>query len=176
MKKLTVYCLLLTAILITYNISFTTSAYAAPATSPSQTREEHAISNFKQGNLPAEIQETLKEEDKGFLSNIFNTWNKLTGALINVFNKKPDQPEIMLGRSENLHQSNFPEELKPKQDKGVNPLDWLGNQFQGLLGGSTGFYGADLPKFEEPLEKVSDYEKSYEKSNFPEGINPITGQ
>lgn len=142
-----------------------------------QTREEQAISSFKQGNLPAEIQDTLKEEDRGFLSGLFSTWKKLTEPLTNIFNKPPEQPEVMLPQSENLHQSTFPEQLKPEQEKGsLIPLDWLGSQFTGLLGGSTGLYGADLPKFETPIEKVSDYEESYEKANFPEGINPVTGQ
>lgn len=150
--------------------------HAASTTSPSQTREEQAVSNFNQGTLPSEVSTAKpKEEETNLFSQALATIKNPFAFFTQIFRNDPKQKETFLVESENVHQSTFPEEVKPKpQQPGTS--SWLEGLFKGFLGGSTGLYGADLPEFKEPLGKVSEYEEGYEKANFPEGINPITGQ
>ncbi len=136
-----------------------------------QTREEWAVSQFKESTLPKEVKDGISDENRGLIQGILKT---LSASLRAIFNNPPQEPATLLGQSDNLHQANLPGELKPKSE-GFS-VGGIINQFQGLLGTSTGFYGSDLPKFKTPIEKVSDFEETYEKVNFPEGIDPITGQ
>ena len=177
MKKLTAYGLLLTAIIITYHILLITPSYAASASSPSQTREEQSISNFKQGLLPEELRSEKRLQEQSALDQVFNALKNIPGFFLKIFKEEPLKKGTFLAESEDMHQSSFPPEIKPKsEDNHLFDFNWLGDQFKGLLGSFAGLYGADLPKFDKSLEKVSDYEKGYEQANFPEGINPITGQ
>ncbi|MDP3758410.1 MAG: hypothetical protein Q8Q86_01715, partial [Candidatus Daviesbacteria bacterium] len=83
MKKLTVYCLLFTAMLIIYHLSFITPTHAA------QTREEWSVSQFKQGSLPEQLtnEKTLKEQNA--LDQVFDVLKSIPGFFIKIFKEEP---------------------------------------------------------------------------------------
>lgn len=166
MKKFIARCSLLVILLST--IYYLPSTLFAQETTPSATlspsaphREEQAVYNLNQGLLPAEAIKK-ESEDQNFFQRIIYELNQLFSRLFN-------QPKFF-AQSESIHQANLPKELKPEEE--ASP----GGQIKSFLGGSTGFYGVSLPKFEGTEETIKASEDLYQKAHFPEGINPITGQ
>lgn len=162
-----------------------------PTPTPRQiSPHEQAMEHLNQGLLPTEaILTEPSTTSESFLTSIIQTFQKLFHSPLKFF-----------AHSESIHQAYLPKELKPeyqeaknqsqnKQIQGIaitSPLEAL----KGLLGGSTGFYGVDLPKEvqeediqpediqpeENIIQLIQPSEKAFEKAYFPEGINPVTGQ
>ncbi|MDO8570208.1 MAG: hypothetical protein Q7R97_01325 [Candidatus Daviesbacteria bacterium] len=137
---------------------FPTSKVATPSS------EEKAVYTLNQGLLPRQLAEE-QEPQLNIFQNIFKGIQNLFGGLFlfNIVNKPK-----MYTQSADLDKSTVPPELLPKTDNyNQNMTDYLG--------GSAGVYGVNLPA---PIQdsKIPKSEESYEKANFPEGINPVTGQ
>lgn len=131
---------------------------------PTPSSEERAVYNMNQGLLPEQLAKE-QEPELNILQNLFKgIQNLFSGLFLFNINNKPK----MYTQSANLDKSTVPQELLPKTDNfNQNMTDYLS--------GSTGTYGINLPQ-DIQSSKISDSEKTYEKANFPEGINPITGQ
>ncbi len=131
---------------------------------PVYAQEEQAIYTRNQVVMP---KEAIKKEGDDFLK-------KLLGIFLRgIFFITPGNTRKMVAQSESTQQSIVPEELKP-QSEDKNPLTWAKNQLTGFLGGSSGFYGVDMPGDVQSSD-IKQSEKMFEQANFPEGINPVTG-
>lgn len=143
----------------TYKLVPIVSAQETPT--PTLTKEkigESAVSKFSEGLLAKEVMPPADLQSNPVLAILGQIFN-----LVN-FTRFFEQSKI-------LHQAYLPEEVKPEEDNGTDPLKTL----RGFLEGSTGFYGATLPK-EVQSENIKGSEGAFEKAYFPEGINPITGK
>lgn len=149
-------------------IFFIPTARAQTPTPSSTTSEERSVYNLNQGLLP---KEAIGQEPVG--GNIFEAlvrgiFNFLVSHLL--FLRQPGDPDKVFVESRSIQQAEIPPELKPKQDE--NPIEQL-RKFLG--GGSSGVYPVSLPDIPGVnKESIQESEKLFEKSYFPEGINPIT--
>lgn len=137
-----------------YPISYTHPAFAAS--------EEQAIYNLNNGIFPDEVKAKQEPTDiltviRNFIGNLFN----------GIFKIQPSNTEKTFSQSDNLQQATIPDKYREIKK---NDLPSTLKQF---LGGSTGFYGEELPT-ELQTTDVGQSEKNYEQVNFPQGINPIT--
>lgn len=124
--------------------------------------DEVAIENLNQGTLPSEIIQEVKPLQKSFFEQLIAFFLKFLG-----FN--PTFPQIFHPRADSAQNAQIPPEIKPTSQK---PNELLPE----FLGGSTGIYSISVPKeINQESKNTRDFEKSYEKGNFPEGITPITG-
>ena len=124
--------------------------------------EEQAIYNLNNSIFPDEVK--AKQEPTDILTGIKNFFGNLFNG---IFKIQPSNPEKTYTQSGNLQQATIPDEYRE-----IKPNDLISNIKQ-FLGGSTGFYGQELPP-ELQNGNVWQFEKNYEQVNFPEGINPIT--
>jgi hypothetical protein len=128
------------------------------------TTDEQALANLDNGTLPPELAGNVKPETGGnFLTNLIN---QFLGFLLR-------QPITFVLRSDLQNQTQIPEEVQP--DPSTEPIQRASEN----LGKDTGIYSINIPDEVQPDKKdpkTRDYEKTYEQSNFPEGIHPITGQ
>jgi len=132
--------------------------------SPSVNTEEQAIYNLNKTLLPESALQDKPEEQNIFQKIISFIWQ---GPLF--FLRAPGNRLKMFAQSESIQSAEVPGELKPQE--ATAPAQ----QVQGFLGGSGGFYGVILP-IESQSNSIQDSERNFERANFPEGINPITGQ
>lgn len=127
--------------------------------------EEQAVYSLNQGTLPKEVIPEGPAEQS-----LFDKLISIPGKLFGFFQAPLNRPKVF-AQAETLQQANIPEALKPTEE---SPLM---DRLKGFLGGSTGFYSLTLPSFSKtPESPIQVSEKLYEKANFPDGINPITGQ
>ena len=122
----------------------------APSSPPP---EEQAGYNLRQGILP----NFPKQSDCQL--------NILQQIIRVIFGVEFSCPKQFYEDARTLHQSELPREFTPTGND-QNKLD-------GFLEGKAGIYGASLPF---STDKVKETEQFYEKSHFPAGIRPITGQ
>lgn len=135
-------------------------AYAATC----GTTDENAVCKLNQGLLPNEVVSDIKPEDK-------NIFEQLKDKLFGLLGFNPRFPEWLAPRGITQQQSEIPSELKPNSDPEKQIPDSLGSQE------AVGVYDNSLPEDVNTSSKdTSDFEKSYEKANFPDGVNPVTGQ
>lgn len=143
--------------LITITPPVSTSS-ATPSATPSAQigGEEAAIYNLNRGLIPKEIIQQSSKKEIGFFS-----------GLLEFLNKFISLPRFF-GESENLQQTALPLEFKePDNTKEEDKI-------KGFLGGSTGFYGSTLPKFESVQDNdIRKSEQLYQQSNFPKEIEPL---
>lgn len=146
----------------------------SPASSPVPTMgpEEKAVYNMNQGLLPeglVQVQGPPVTETNIFQQFLRNISSLFSGLFFGVINNKPK----MYSQSDNLDGSSIPGELLPAGTV-------LNDNMKDYLGGDTGVYGVNLPTEMQQINPtgapIGQAEKAFEKANFPEGINPITGQ
>lgn len=130
-------------------------------------REEEAIYALNKGLLPAEVIQD-KPEDKNIIQKLLNF------VFRGIFYTDPVNKDKMYAQSESIQQINVPDSLKSKSNS-QNPVEWVKEQFSSFLASSSGFYGVSLPK-EMQGDGVKKSESNFEKSNYPAGVSPITGQ
>lgn len=125
--------------------------------------DEVAVENLNQGTLPSEIIQQVKPLEKNIFQLLADFFMKLLG-----FN--PTFPEIFHPRSDTAQNVQIPLEVKPTSKKSNELLPEF-------LGGDSGIYSISVPKeINQEAKNTRDFETSFEKGNFPEGITPITGQ
>lgn len=133
-----------------------------PSASYAQSSEESSVNKFNHGLFPAQVAEEKRDEG------VFEELKQLLGQL---FFNTISKIGTFYPQTENLSQSEVPPEVKPKS------TDSLFENLWGFLGKSFGFYAVNLPSsIATPSTNVRDAEKFYEDANFPENINPVTGQ
>ncbi len=136
-------------------------------------REENAVYKVCSATTPKELCKEVKRDD-GIFSQIVNA---LSGLVL--FFTKPQNEAKLYSQSESVHNGRLP--IVSNNDGQDDSEDVKGvtedivNNFKGFLGGSSGFYGAYLPKFDSDND-IKESELEYEKAAFPEGIHPVTGQ
>ncbi len=156
--------------LLSFNFLLLTSVYAQ---TPCPNPEECAIYNLNQNRLPEGAIPTpppstdTSNPIANFLSKITSLVSSKLGELF--YHQPGDKSKTFL-ESGSVQQSELPPELKP------NPSVSAEAQLKGNLGGSSGYYGAELPQVEPDQNGVGVSEKFYEQANFPVGIHPVTGQ
>lgn len=124
--------------------------------------DENAIENINNGTLPTEISKNIPDNSNiqpSVLDQVINVFGFVIGSIQRL--------GIFTFRAGVQHQAEIPTELKPKSG---NILD-VATDF---LGKKTGVYTINLPKEVLPDKILQNFENSYEKANFPEGVNPIT--
>lgn len=140
---------------------------------PRGSRIEQAVSGLNRGLM----------DPKVFASPQSNSFFDVLKSWLGLLN-----PANFFAQSQNLQTSFLPEEantsvqLSQNNDtQGQNVLgitDAITNPIQAInniLGGSKGFFGVNLPSDIQGQAATSSA-KSYEQANFPEGVQPITGQ
>lgn len=131
-------------------------------------KEEGAVYNLNQGLIPESVLQQPAADQKNILQLAGDLLTRLVGLFIGG---SISNPEKLHYQSETLHQSQTPEEVKPKSS---DPAE----QVRGFLGGSVGFYGVNFPEFTDKdkifKSDVGSYEKAFEQASFPEGIRPVT--
>lgn len=156
------------------------TSYQLPATSLAQTptpptKEENAVYKTSQATIPESAIRTEESIQKD--ASLWNQFYARALGLLKPFKDKlfklPPVYDVKLyAESSSLGKGNLPQEVLPKEKEG-NVIE----NIKGYLGGDgRGFYGissAASPSSE--LEKVESYEKLRERSFYPEGIRPITG-
>ncbi|QQG43760.1 MAG: hypothetical protein HYW45_01925 [Candidatus Daviesbacteria bacterium] len=127
--------------------------------------EEQAVYNLNQNLLaPEAVKDKLPNQDlvSQILSGIGNFFSELVskaGQTLNI--------EKFFVQSETIQQTQTPPDVKLQG----TPIE----QLKSFLRGPTGVYGTDLPTL-PGVEKVKDYEETYQQANFPEGVKPVTEQ
>lgn len=158
--------------------------YAVPLmlnTTYAVTREEQAVYNISNGNLPPEIvNEPIENEDgiKSFL-------DKAGEFVSSFFNAPKDKPKYY-AQSERVNKGDVPDQVVPKSTSFFDSL-------LSFVGKNTGFYSNYLPpefvKDDKVLgvnlttnpatlikpREIKDYEEAFETTHFPDGISPVTG-
>lgn len=156
-------------LLLIYQLFFSISALTASSDDP--TTEEQAVFNLNQGILPNEASGNFNKEEEGLFKIFLKKLSSWGQGIRRLFRQEPNYPGTLLMQSGGLHQSQLPPELVPKEEELLDKL-------KGFLGGSTGFYGVNLPDFSKELDEkepyVTSYGEFYEQANFPEGVKPIT--
>lgn len=128
-----------------------------PASAPLP--EEKAVENRANWTIPkTATTKPTNNQLRGFQQIIAELFNKIT----RFFNL----PKFF-GESGSIHQATTPSELKPTGS--------IPNQLEDFLGGSTGAFGAELPK-ELQSDNPETSIQRIEQATFPEGIAPATGE
>lgn len=145
------------------------TGFLRPEASYAQTKEENTVYKTNLGNSPRESIKQEEEIPKGILEQL--RLGGIISSLTSLF-RSISEPKKLYAQSDSLSQSNFPAEVRPE----AKSTDIISN-IKGYLGGvGAGFYGIASPVAPSDPNKIVNYEELREKSFYPEGISPITGQ
>lgn len=152
----------------------TSTPSPTPTPTPTVGPEEKAVYNLSQGTLPEGLVKESVPENKNILEQFFNNAGKLLSNIFGgLFFGFIVDSQKMYTQSDNINQAGVPQKLVPQKGN-------VGTNIQEYLGGSTGVYSVKLPKEIQQINPagapIGQAEKAFERANFPEGVNPITGQ
>ena len=138
---------------------------ANPFACNSKASEELAVCNINNGTLPIEV--AHYSPPRNIFQQIKDILNTIVATLLFQL---PGNSARMYDQSGSLDQVSVPSQVKPQQDVIQN--------FKGYLGEKQGIYCVELPdqlKASDTNDSaIKKCELTYEKSNFPDCIHPIT--
>lgn len=151
-----------------------------PNSSSGVTREEIAVYNISNGNLPPEIVNQPVPEENAIISALKGIPN-----FIQSFFSAPNQPAKYYTQAQRVNEGDVPTQVIPQGNSFFDNLI-------SFVGKNTGFYTAYLPpqmvsdskvlgvnlstdpSSSDKLDEIKDYEGAFETTHFPDGVNPIT--
>lgn len=137
-----------------------------PQVNKTPTPDEIALERKNQGLLPEEVSSQIKPKDE----NLFTAIGNLLKQFLSIFGFTPASKETFSANAEIQKQIEIPSDIQPLPD--ANILE----QTSQNLGEDAGIYSISVPKeINQGSDNTQEFEKTYEKANFPEGITPITG-
>jgi hypothetical protein len=146
-----------------------------------QNPEENAIYNECAATTPKELcpESATNQQNKNPLFEALNSLKSNLGGLIGLISPNINNPTKYYQQSKSTNQARIPGDLSknPQPTKDVLGVqEDVVNNLKGFLGGSSGFFGATLPKLDSLGNEIKDYECLYQKASYPKGVAPVTGK
>ncbi len=167
MHKLITFYLLSTVVLLSGFLPLSI-ALAAPTPTLSsvtsdESKDEAALGNLVNGTVPEQLAENPPTKLKGIFEIITDfIFNQVLGF-------RPSFESLFAARADVANNATIPNLLSPSSSS--TPLEEVAND----LGKNSGIYSLSLPlEVKGDLKTTRDFERAFERANFPDGVHPIT--